>query len=624
MDSQKLLDKYGNLLNSDDRYRCFILLSDDPLFRNLIRFIKYTIEYPHIKMLAKLDTLSLPLEGGRVSPRSLYRFLISLGVYGEATNPILSSEIYGQIPQSHEPEMVCARLDELKPFRKIKPLVIYGKEAARRDDKRKKEAAKRNDERNDERSEEISETVGQSVEGDAVGQEDRRGVVDLREEMGKAAQLLDDQTEEASTTAPESDRSVPSSSSSTFPSPPPGPVVRSPIYQLSKSVAFSLQKLTLTKYLFNFFLPIPTDPLATWMVSNPINFSQLVEESLINMPNQLPRHANFRTTEHKMRPCFRISFVFDYLNSESLTDPDVEVKLDAFKHSQILEDSLFQGQLNGSKKNVAKMLTLDKLQNLLRQKEQARLQEGLLNVDTDDDLQINLGTRQSLIRDTKLLLDEYLSMYCDHHDIAIIHRSLETEGVESTDSRKSRRFKIFKWYANSYDTFRQSGKMDVTNLVSCLKYVKQVKVGLEGGGSMKPLGLTNYGCFTNWDYLESYVNNLQLLNHVRGKTYLNMRMLIPKMMSNSNAFLELRDRLRRYEGLRRIGRESMGLLRCIIVDPAVKVSIDEEESCRNAKGYCLDLDMMVDVEEVGDAMVGDRLICELSEVDCVGGKVVVR
>ncbi|QPG74211.1 hypothetical protein FOA43_001535 [Brettanomyces nanus] len=559
-DSRILLNKYGAVLGANERYRCFVLLSEDLTFQSLIQFIKYAIEYPHIKILAKLDTLYLPLESA-IGSKSLYEFLVNLGVYNKTTNPVFSSEIYGQIKQSKLSGMVGQSLGELKPFCGLRQLILHDKD--------------------ENRDLEIPSVV-ESIPAETV---------DV-----------------------------------------------SPIYQITKGLAFSLRKISITQYRFNFFLPIPRQKLTKWMIANPISFSKLFAESLVQIPDQLPTYVTFKNRESQPRTCFRISFVFDYLESDSLSNPDVEVALDQFKHTQTLEEYLFDSRLSNTdnsksgQKVFSKMLAVDKLRNLLKQKEQARLQEGLLMPEKDDP--VSADSRAMFIDDTKALLDEYLSLYCQKQGISVIHRVMEVDRTESTDSRKSRRFKIFKWYANSYETFRQSGKMDMTNFIGSLKYVKPMKlqVGSKPVAGFKPLGLKSYASFNDWDYVESYVNNLQLLNHLSGKTLLSLKELIPKIGSNSNAFLQLKRRLKRYQTLKQLedSEHTITALRCIVVDPPTAVIINDKAIYRNAKAYCMEFDLMVDVE-VGeqelsyDIMVGDRLICsEILELDPVAGKIVIK
>lgn len=484
------------------KYDSFVLQDNDPLYCGLIRFIKYAVEYPHAKLQQKLAQLQLPTD-----PTSLFKYLVTLGVYEDTSNPAICSEVYGQIPVSG---MVASSLSQLKPYDKKSP----------------------------------PNTTRLDV-------------------------------------------------------PVVKPKENTTIFRIDDDLAFSCVKETLTKQRFHFFLDLPRFKLSSSMISHPINYTQIDD----SMADQLPKHRPFKTRRKNDRVVFRLSFIFDYLSAESVTEPRVEIELDKWKASRPIPD-LFLEKKRDRKTGVtmARSIALDKLDNLLSQWEQARVEQGLLTPPQSSD--------QTIAEKVRLMLDEYATLYCDRENVPVIHRLIDSQDVESSDRRKSTRFKIFKWYSNSYETFRGTASKDETSYISALRYLDKPKVCTEPGGPMKQLGLRPYASFMNWDFTESYVNNLQLFNHLTNNRLFDFNTLLPKILANGNAMLQMRDRLKRIQVINRLDRSSFTLLRCIIVDPPETAIIDGETIIRRAKAYCTDLDIIVEVETpTTKIMVGDRLIC---------------
>lgn len=74
----------------------------------------------------------------------------------------------------------------------------------------------------------------------------------------------------------------------------------------------------------------------------------------------------------------------------------------------------------------------------------------------------------------------------------------------------------------------------------------------------------------------------------------------------------------------------MRLFRCVVVDPPYTTLIRGIKRTMNAKAYCIDLDLMVEIDLAEKSisrnlMVGDRLICtRIIEVDSIGGQLKLR
>lgn len=604
-DPNVIFHDYKPIFSQTKKYQIFILLSEDARFRSFIDFIKYTIEYPHPKLLAKLKQISPQFcdANGEVTPESLYSTLVSLDIYTEESNPALSSGIYGQFKTTMASSMVCRSLGQLKPYSKLRLLTLHDKS-------------------------ENQQIVVNQTNITSVNPKKEALVEDTESDM---ADTLN-----------------------------PGQAKSTQIFRICKNIAFSLKKMSMTKYIFNFFIPIPSRKIASWMISNPINFSQIcqsgkhpIDPSYIEMPDQLPVDDWFKNYNKKGWTCFRVSFPFDYLNAESLTDPDINVSIDRFKHTKLLDDSfdpnlrdkpsdMYPSSSNRTgRRMLARMVTQGKLCNLLKQKEHARWEEGMLKVDIDpqDDVEDSdeYGDEfppDKIVKEVRLLLDEFLSLYCQQKSIPVIHRSIPEDPTESQDSRKSRRFKIFKWYANSYETFRHSGRMDLTNYISCLQYLRPVEVGEKVVNGVKPLGVTTYASFTSSDFMESYINRIQLLDFLTGTKFLELELLQSKLESNSNAFLQLKSRLKRYITLKQLKEtlkdDPMVVLRCIIIDPPGLQIIGGVEGVQNAIAYCPELDIPVEIEtDQSDldrnVMVGDRLMCtEVCTLNPVSGIIKVK
>lgn len=600
--AEELEKKYKRILIKRLKYRIFVLLGEDLCFFNLIRFMKYTLEYPHKRFLCKLSFLnehpSVSDHLG-IAPAYLYRLLVEIGIYNRTTNPVLSSGIYGELKQSLVPSMRCSSLSQLMPYIQVDRVAIYDKS----EDKELQIAVPYN-----------SKVKVRVSEVEAML---RKGALSLNN--ANSSNVL-----------------VSNAAGIEFPA---------VIYRIDYNLGLSVRKLSMTQYEFSFFMPVPRKSIKRWMISNPISFPRLsdyeFQDSLVDLYDQIPKDKNYKNSSRKPILSFKISFLFDYLKSESLTDPEIKVTLDSFRHTQMLER--IDSSKESDKRNITRLATKDKLDNLLKQKEHARLQQGLLKLDRECEnigflppMASQSGFSSHVVLETRHMLDEFLSMYCEKNHIPVISRSVDVNQSESTDFRRSRKFRIFKWYANSYNSFRQGASVDLSSFVSSLKYLEPMKIGIHPKSKMAPLGLSHYASFTASDYLESYVNRVQLLRHVTHDEMLDMRRLQPKIQSNSDAFLDFRHRLRQYvilSGLKRSIETQFGrmrLFRCVVVGPPYTTLIGGIKKTMNTVAYCIDLNLMaeIDLTEKGiskNLMVGDRLICtKVVEIDPVGVRLVLR
>lgn len=598
---QELEKNYKLILHKRLKYRIFVLLAEDLRFFNFIRFMKYTIEYPHerfLRKLAFLDDHASASGPARITPAQLYRLLIEFGIYNPNTNPVLSSGIYGVLKQSLVSNMRCSSLSQLMPYAQVDRVAIYDKS----------------------KNKELNIKVPSSDKVKASVRE--------VEGMLKRGELKPD-----------------NASSSNFVTKLAGIEFPTVIYRIDWNLALAVRKISMTQYKFSFFVPVPRNNVKSWMISNPVSFPRLSDDELqgdlVGLYDQIPRDKKYRNTLPKPILSFKISFVFDYLKSESLIDPEIEVSLDSFRHTQMLERIDISKE--SDRRKIMRLATRDKLDNLLKQKEHARLQHGLLRLNPDSENNglssqtcSQSGLSGHMVSEVRFMLDEFLSLYCRKRGIPVISRSIDVDRIVSADSRKSRKFRIFKWYANSYDSFRQGGSLDLSSFVSGLRYLKPMKISIRPNGEMAPLGLSHYASFTASDYLESYVNRIQVLKYLTHDKMLDMRTLQPKIQSNCDAFLDLKRRLRRYitlSGLKRSIETQFGrmrLFRCVVVDPPYTTLICGIKRTMNAKAYCIDLDLMVEIDLAEKSisrnlMVGDRLICtRIIEVDSIGGQLTLR
>ena len=658
-----IVRSYFGILKKSNEFQIYNIFKTDENFKRLILFIKYSIVYPNSKLLNKLKAL-LPIDvNTALSPKVLFDFLVKIGIYDNNTNALISSGFYGlNMYDPTDLTLTVKNVNELqyaynkglsfdklpKSLQRMKPLKPVGDE--------KKEGGKF---ANRNYSNSFLEVIQSS-----------------KLKIWPKIKVKNKRT----------------------------------VYKLTKTIAFSVDQESLTNYRFNIFIPIPNQsPNENITVQEPIQ----VDNNVVTFP----KLEKFNHALRINQPCIRLTFNHNLIDSGSLTSPNIKVGLDVFKKIENIDEEWFKNRnpssLKGSKKKLDCWLSLNKLMNLLIEKEKSRIRLGYLKTFGDFDEsnrnflnfktffidnkcnenginnnKLNTASNPTsaaniqnpstasggscsnesesyMLRDKrwitenlKLLIDENLSRFCLEKGINVANRSMAKRILNSADYRIFKKFKIFKWYANSYETFNfqlSSNPGDLTAYVSCLAFLgegsyffnnpKGTSKKITNESGYLPLGLKHFSSFTSLNYIETHLNLWQLFRYLAIESFeliedRNKQKWDPlklekvtnshynKCLSQSEGYLEFINRLNRFEVLSKIHRDVSGgtnihsysLMRCVIT------KITEERII----GYWFEKDIEVEIKiesnnSKSKTIIGDRLLCsEVVSVDPLEDTIVVR
>lgn len=657
-----IVKSYFDILNKSNEFQIYNIFKTDENFKRLILLIKYAVAYPHSKLLKKLKVL-LPIDSRKeLTPKLLFDFLVDIGIYESDTNALLSSGLYGlnmynptdlSLPVKNVSELQYSytkglSFDKLpKMLQRFKPLKPVGEERK---------------------------------EGDKFSN---------RSFSNSFIEMIQDSKLKIWPKVKVKNRRM--------------------VYKLTNTIAFSVDQESLTNYMFNIFIPIPNQsPNENITIQEPIK----VDNNIVTFPSLEKFNHALRINQ----PCIRLTFNHNLIDSDSLTSPNIKVGLDVFKKMEVVDEEWFKNRnpsnLKGSKKKLNCWLSMNKLMNLLIEKEKSRIRLGYLKtfgdldesnrnfmnfkkffIDNrefdepeskneftakhDEKPKIDIGMnnvakgdllnefesneprdKKWILENLKLLIDESLSRFCLEKGVNVANRGLTKTILNSVDYRVFKKFKIFKWYANSYETFNfqlSSNPGDLTAYVSCLAFLSEGKYFLnnpKGTFNKKvnetgylPLGLKYFSSFTSLDYIETHLNLWQLFRYLATKSFeliedKDKRKWDPskldkvtnehynKCLSQSEGYLEFINRLNRFEILSKIQKDVSGgtntyeysLMRCIIT------RITENRVI----GYWFEKDIEVEIKiDLSDPRnkntIGDRLLCsQIISVDPLTDLIVVR
>ena len=657
-----IVRSYFGILKKSNEFQIYNILKTDENFKRLILMVKYSIVYPDSKLVNKLKAL-LPIDvSTALSPKVLFEFLVKIGIYDKDTNALISSGFYGlnmydptdlSLPVKNVNELQYAyhkgqSFHELpKSLQRMKPLKPVGDE--------KKEGGK---------------FANRSYSNSFLDV-----IQDSKLKIWPKSLVRNRRT----------------------------------VYKLTKTIAFSVSQESLTNYRFNIFIPIPNQsPNENITVQEPIQ----IDNNVVTFP----KLEKFNHALRINQPCIRLTFNHNLIDSDSLTSPNIKVGLDSFKKIENIDEEWFKNRnfssLKGSKKKLDCWLSLNKLMNLLIEKEKSRVRLGYLktfgdfdesnrnflnfktffidNKSNEDGSDIKLenvsntnsaaDTHNSttvgggnllnenenyMLRDKrwitenlKLLIDENLSRFCSEKGVNVANRSVAKRILNSVDYRVFKKFKIFKWYANSYETFNfqlSSNPGDLTAYVSCLAFLgegsyffnnpKGTAKNITNENGYTPLGLKHFSSFTSLNYIETHLNLWQLFRYLAIESFelvedRNKQNWDPlkldkvtnshynKCLSQTEGYLEFINRLNRFEVLRNIQKDVSGgtnihgymLMRCVVT------SITQERII----GYWFEKDIEVEIivdssSSKSKTMIGDRLLCsEVVSVNPLEDVIVVR
>lgn len=687
-----ILKSYFEILKKCDLFQIFNIFKEDQNFKRLILLIRYSIIYPNIKLFKKLEIL-LPINND-ISSNELFEFLKKIDIYDSKTNPILSSGIYGfNSNKLTDLSLLINNINELQYFfnenithNKL-PLFLQGykplKIAGNKDINDPKYI---NEEKNDFKSnndENIHEVKESKIRNKNFSETVIK-IIDKSRKKNWANTKLKN---------------------------------KGSIYKLTKYLAFSVEQISLTENRFNIFLPIPIQsPNENITIQDPINFQNNIKS--------FPKLIKFNNVLRIDQPCIKLTLDHNLINSESLTCPKIKVSLDMFKKIENIDDNWFSNRnsfhLQGSQKTMQCWISLNKLFNFLNEKEKSRIRLGYLNTFNDkkvlnsDIINNNINNnsnnnntkvgidfsfnniknsnsekkiainsfndnlnilnenvlneddefknfdKQWMIKILNLVIDENLSRFCSDKSINVISRNMTKQITNSNDYRVFKKFKIFKWYANSYDTFNfqlSSNPGDITAFIGCLTFLNRSSSFYNNTDKNKgksfynreylPLGLKFYSSFTNLNFMETHLNLWQLFRYlmirsfelvskneeIRNKWNPNKLDKVTdehfeKCISQSEGYIELISRLKRFEKLKKIkeyeisGGTNYEILRCIVKQIYDKKVI----------GYCCEFDTEVEIllNENNNSLnrkvtIGDRLLCsKIIKVDLFEDVIILK
>lgn len=645
-----IIKSYSEILQKSNNFQIFNILKSDENFKRLILLIKYCIVYPNEKLLNKLSNV-LPINEP-LNSKNLFNFLKIIGIYDDNTNPILASGIYG-LNDLNDLSLSIKNVNQLqysqnrgvpnenlpKYLQRYKPLKLI----------------------NEVKEKELKDKFTNRNYSDLF----IKMIKDSRSKIWPGLKSLNGNNKKSKK-----------------------------LYKLTNTIGFSVNQISLTNYQFNIFLPIPDQsPNENITIQEPIQLNDNLKS--------FPKLHNFNNALRINQPCIKLSFNHNLIDSASLTSPNIRIGLDIFKKIEDIDNEWFLSRsplhLKGSKTKLDCWLALNKLSNLLIEKEKSRIRLGYLktfgkynesrvnllnfrkffndnnntetvnsfiNEDGDDSENFILRDKDWMIENLKLLIDENLSRFCNEKGINIINRNMNKGISNSVDYRIFKKFKIFKWYANSYETFNfqlSSNPGDLTAFVGCLAFLNNFKIFINFGNKRKnniergylPLGLKEFSSFTALNFIESHLNQWQLFRYLIIETFEVLKFksddwdphLLDKVtfehfnkcLSQSEGYIELINRLNRYEILKKIklenerisdgtdseisnnNEEELTLMRCIIT------KITNEKVI----GYWFEMDTEVEIEiensnSFKNITIGDRLICsKIKKIDLLNDNVIL-
>lgn len=579
---------YYNILTKSTNFQIFNILKSDENFKKLILFIKYAIVYPNPKLFNKLDEI-LPL---KATSTLLLQLLKKLEIYNHKTNPILASGMYGL----HRKDPT-----DLSMYPQVVADLQYSEQKAIK-----------------------AENLPSALKRHKPLLQKKSYKPQFTEMINSVKYKIWDKSK-----------------------------IHSKVYKLTDTIAFSVTHVSLTCYRFGIFVPIPNQsPNENITIIEPIKTGNI---------NSFPKLIPFNQYLRVNQPCIKLTFEHDLIHSDSLTSPKIKVGIDMFKKIEDIDEDWFRGKKQihviDSRKKMECWSSMNKLSNLLVEKEKSRIRHGLLKTfgglneknndlkrftdyqqypqfdDNFDDLNHHRD-KSWLIENLKLLIDENFSRFCNEKKIKVLNRSITKSSENSDDYRVFKKLKIFKWYANSYDTFNfqlSSNPGDLTAYFGCLSFLSKCEISDKG---YLPLGLKHYSSFTSLEFIETHLNLWQLLRYLLVEAYKLIKnekaeswdpeelekvtaAHFKHALGQTEGYVQIINRLNRYESLSRIKNEGAldEMMRCVVTE------IHDDKIL----GYWIDEDLQVEIESSSNYMIGDRIICSnIVEIDPLSDKIVVK
>lgn len=211
-------------------------------------------------------------------------------------------------------------------------------------------------------------------------------------------------------------------------------------YQFSPNLFFSLEKINLTSHKVNLLIPAPH--------SNPFD-----KETKL-------------TSKKNGKIFIKCSFVHNLLTKPTIGE--IEVSLDHLinytsvdkqwftqhpqaqspeQQEQQQHENLSRGSFNERKMKC--WVSLNRLENILYDWQKGRLSQGHIPIPND-----NLDKFTQMEKSLKVLLNELLTKYCFQKGVKVNYKICDKIDVGSDDKIRFTKFKLFKWFANSYETFQ--------------------------------------------------------------------------------------------------------------------------------------------------------------------------
>ncbi|KAG7806996.1 hypothetical protein KL921_004420 [Ogataea angusta] len=388
-------------------------------------------------------------------------------------------------------------------------------------------------------------------------------------------------------------------------------------YRLADRLLFSSQDDSISSTTFSFYLPVASQDINDQMCEFPIAFSQNI--------NYAPFFSRFKKSIRNQK-ALRVSFRYDMYKIETVEKPEIEIGYeyidgytDMAANYPSAAFSLF------TKMDMEMKDAIQRLYFLLKHKEKLRLENGYLK--TEKQAQ---ETSEWYVRNCIFFCEELLSEYCLKKNIPLIGRVSPKLATESEDTRSySGFFNLFSRDANSYQSFVDIGRaynkgvVSATDLVCALRYLDgfRVQVLSRRNSAYAPLGARAHASFFAPGYLESYINNAQLMNYLQGRRLWSMEKLLVQFLGNSESLLQMHRRLHRFRVLSELANrleDDFSMFRCIITEPQVSSIV---------KGFCHDLEVNVKIQVDADQklMVGDRILCsQILELDPYSNRIIMK
>ncbi|KAG7814955.1 hypothetical protein KL924_000041 [Ogataea haglerorum] len=388
-------------------------------------------------------------------------------------------------------------------------------------------------------------------------------------------------------------------------------------YRLADRLLFSSEDDSISSTTFSFYLPVATQDINDQMSEFPVAFSHNI--------NYAPFFPKFKRSVRNQK-ALRVSFKYDMYKIETVDKPEIEISYenidgytDMVANYPSAAFSLF------SKMDLEMKDAIQRLYFLLKHKEKLRLENGYLKTEKQAQESVEWYVRNCIF-----FCDELLSEYCLKNKIPVIGRVSPKLATKSEDRRSyTGFFNLFSRDANSYQSFADIGRaynkgvVSATDLVCALRYLDgfRVQVLSPQNSAYAVLGTRAHASFFSPGFLESYINNAQLMNHLQGRRLWNMEKLLFQFLGNFESQLQMHRRLHRYRVLSELENQledEFSMFRCIITEPQVSSLV---------QGYCHDLEVNVEIQVDADQrlMVGDRILCsQILELDPYSDTIVMR